>query len=151
MRRKKAQAGRMPCAYSFNCILHKPNSGYRTMAIEETEKTIVCIRNNLQNIAAAKYPMRNVIFIMLTVLMVIFRNNQKILDDLSLSPPHLRRNWHIQIAFHKFRLGPCPTHLADLTPTLFRDLSYHSLRHGMDVQLPSCQTVFYHISFSEKA
>ena len=71
----------------------------------------------------------------------------KILNELSMSPLHLRRNCHILFAFHKILLGPCPTFLATLTPKFFRDLSNHSLRHVMNVELPSCRTVLFHSSF----
>jgi len=70
-----------------------------------------------------------------------------ILNELSMSPLHLRRNCHILFAFHKILLGPCPTFLATLTSKLFRDLSDHSLRHVMNVQLPSCRTALFHSSF----
>jgi len=43
------------------------------------------------------------------------------------------------------------TFLADLTPKRFRDLSNHSLCHGMNVRLPSRRTIFYHSSFFLKA
>jgi len=72
----------------------------------------------------------------------------KILNELSMSPLHLRRNYHILFAFHKILLGPCPTFIATLTPKLFRDLSNHSLRHVMNVQLPSCRTALFHSSAS---
>jgi len=71
----------------------------------------------------------------------------KILNELSMSPLHLRRNCHILIAFHKILLGPCTTFLATLTSKLFRDLSNHSLRHVINVQLPSCRTALFHSSF----
>jgi len=70
----------------------------------------------------------------------------KILNVLSMSPLHLRRNCHILFALHKILLGPCPTFLATLTPKLFRDLSNHSLRHVMNVQLPLCRTALFHSS-----
>ena len=71
----------------------------------------------------------------------------KILNELSMSPLQLRRNCHIFFAFRKIPLGPCPTFIATLTPKLFRDLSNHSLRHVMNVQLPSCRTALFHSSF----
>jgi len=38
----------------------------------------------------------------------------KILNGLSMSPLHLRRNCHILFAFHKILLGQCPSFLATL-------------------------------------
>ena len=78
-------------------------------------------------------------------------SNLKILNELSMSPLHLRRNCHILFAFHKILLGPCPIFLATLTPKLFHDLSNHSLRHVMNVQPPSCRTALFHSSFFLKA
>ena len=75
----------------------------------------------------------------------------EILNKLSMSPLHLRRNCHILFAFHKILVGPCPTFLATLTPKLFHDLSNQSLRHIMNVQSLSCQTALFHSSFFLKA
>ena len=75
----------------------------------------------------------------------------KILNELSISPLHLRRNCHISFALRKILLGPCPTFLATLTPKLFRDLSNHSLRHVMNVQPLSCRIGLFHSSFFLKA
>ena len=65
-------------------------------------------------------------------------SHSKILEELSMSPLHLRRNCHTLFALHKFLLGSCPIFLANLTPKLFPDLlvSNHSLSRGMNVQLP---------------
>jgi len=75
----------------------------------------------------------------------------KILNELSMSPLHLGRNCHILFVFHKILLGASPTFLPTLIPKLFRDLSNHSLRLVMNVQLTSCRTALFHSSFFLKA
>jgi len=41
--------------------------------------------------------------------------HSKILDEILMSPLHLRQNCHILFALHNFFLGPCRTFLANLT------------------------------------
>ena len=64
----------------------------------------------------------------------------KILNELSMSPLHLRRCSHILFALHKILLGPCPTFLATATPKLFRDIScFRNWSRQMALQALACR------------